>query len=180
MIIGNALAITQHWWSIWLTILTNKPQWDAVSIFKSSIFKLVINNSSMVTLCKIVLKWMPRKFINIKSTLVQEMAWCRQASWVGKFTLLFASISSHIPQRSLAILRVTRSHGSANSTLYLQAWMRGVSSLFMGINRRPVLDQCTWKDLVGKNIQRHATHTIVYDLIVNNSRWFIPPNWCWQ
>ena len=48
--------------------------------FKSVLFKLLIQNSSLGAHCKIVLRWMPQNLMSEKSTLVQVMAWCRQAT----------------------------------------------------------------------------------------------------
>ena len=50
------------------------------SNFTSVISKLIIQNSSFNTRCVIVLWWMPQKLIHGKSTLVQVMTWCRQAT----------------------------------------------------------------------------------------------------
>ena len=43
------------------------------------IFKLILQNS-LATHCEIALKWMPQNLTNKKSTLVQVMVWCRQAT----------------------------------------------------------------------------------------------------
>ena len=45
------------------------------STFKSIIFRLITQNSSLGTWCEIVFRWMPQNLINRKSTLVQVMAW---------------------------------------------------------------------------------------------------------
>ena len=49
------------------------------SNFKSIIFKLIMQDTSLGTRREIALRFMPQIFIN-KSTLVLVMAWCRQAS----------------------------------------------------------------------------------------------------
>ena len=41
--------------------------------------KLILHRGSLGTCCEIVLMWMPQKITNEKSTLVQVIAWCRQA-----------------------------------------------------------------------------------------------------
>ena len=49
--------------------------------FKSITFKLVIQKSSMVICCDIVLRWMQQNLTNEKSTLIQVMPWwCHQAT----------------------------------------------------------------------------------------------------
>ena len=48
--------------------------------FKSIIFKLIIQEGSLGTCYEITFKWMPHSLTNKKSTLVQVMAWCHQAT----------------------------------------------------------------------------------------------------
>ena len=48
--------------------------------FKGMIFKHIEQNSSSRTQCVIALNWVPLNLTNEKSTLVQLMAWCRQAT----------------------------------------------------------------------------------------------------
>ena len=50
------------------------------SYFKSIICKFIIQNNSLGTHCEIALRWTPQNLTNEKSTLVQVMAWCRQAT----------------------------------------------------------------------------------------------------
>ena len=47
---------------------------------KSIIFKLIIQNRSLGIWCEITLRWMPQNLTNQKSTSVQVMAWCHQAT----------------------------------------------------------------------------------------------------
>ena len=47
--------------------------------FKSIIFKCITQKSSLDTHCEIGLRWMLENLTNDKSTLLQVMAWCRQA-----------------------------------------------------------------------------------------------------
>ena len=47
---------------------------------KSINFKFNLQNSSLDTECDIALRWMLQNLTNEKSTWVQEMAWCRQAT----------------------------------------------------------------------------------------------------
>ena len=70
-------------------------RWD--SYCKSVIFRL-IQKSSLATCCKIKLRWMPKK-----STLVQIMAWCCQAtshylSQCWPRSIHVAILGSHIPK----------------------------------------------------------------------------------
>ena len=48
--------------------------------FGSKIFKLIPQNSSLGASCEIALRWLPQNLSNVKSTLVQVMAWCHQAT----------------------------------------------------------------------------------------------------
>ena len=48
--------------------------------FRLVIFKLTLVNGGWGISCEIALKWMPLDLIDDKSTLVQVMAWCRQAT----------------------------------------------------------------------------------------------------
>ena len=48
--------------------------------FRQVIFKLISVTDSWGISCKIALRWMPLDLTDDKSTLVQVMAWCRQAT----------------------------------------------------------------------------------------------------
>ena len=48
--------------------------------FSEVIFQLILVMNGRSIYCKIVLKWMPMDLNDGKSTLVQVMAWCRQAT----------------------------------------------------------------------------------------------------
>ena len=48
--------------------------------FRQVIFKLISVTDAWGISCKIALRWMPLDLTNDKSTLVQVMAWCRQAT----------------------------------------------------------------------------------------------------
>ena len=62
------------------SILTHWTPGDVVVIFESIIFKLIMQNSGLGTQCEISFKWMPQNLTNEKSTLVQVMAQCCQAT----------------------------------------------------------------------------------------------------
>ena len=47
---------------------------------KNIIFKLLMQNSTLGTQCEIALMWMPQNLTNWKSTFVQVMDWCHQAT----------------------------------------------------------------------------------------------------
>ena len=53
----------------------NAPLGDAAVILK-----VYFSNSSLGTLCEIILKRMPQNIIKMKSTMVRIMAWCHQAT----------------------------------------------------------------------------------------------------
>ena len=48
--------------------------------FRKVMFQLILVIDGWSISCKIVLKWMPMDLTDGKSTLVQVMAWCRQAT----------------------------------------------------------------------------------------------------
>ena len=48
--------------------------------FRSVNFKLVLVNGGWGISCEIALRWVPLDFTDDKSTLVQVMVWCRQAT----------------------------------------------------------------------------------------------------
>ena len=54
--------------------------WRCGCNLKSVIFKFIIQNSSLGIGSEIALKWMPQNLIIDKSTLVQVMVWCHQAT----------------------------------------------------------------------------------------------------
>ena len=54
--------------------------WRYGSNFKCITFKLIIQNRSFGIWCEIALRWIPQNFTNEKSTLLQVMAWCHQAT----------------------------------------------------------------------------------------------------
>ena len=53
--------------------------WFASS-FKSIVFKLITQISSLATYCNIAVRWMPQNLTNEKSTLVRIMVWCLEAT----------------------------------------------------------------------------------------------------
>ena len=70
-------------WTVMYSVackLTHWPLGDFKEIFRKVIFQLILMIDGWNISCKIVLKWMPMDFTNGKSTLVQVMAWCRQAT----------------------------------------------------------------------------------------------------
>ena len=50
------------------------------SNFDSILFKLIVQNSSLLTSCEIALRWKPQSLTNDKLILGQVMAWCPQAT----------------------------------------------------------------------------------------------------
>ena len=56
------------------------PLGDFKEIFRKVIFQLILVVDGWSISCKMVLKWMPMDLTDSKSTLVQVMAWCRQAT----------------------------------------------------------------------------------------------------
>ena len=63
--------------------------------FRKVIFQVTLVIDGWSISCKTALKWMPMDLTDGKSTLLQVMAWCRQAQWV-KGTLFGKTAS--IPQ----------------------------------------------------------------------------------
>ena len=69
---GNGLSTVRHQASTWITAnLTHWPLGD---------FKLISVNGGWSISYEIALSWMPLDLTDDKSTLVQVMAWCRQAT----------------------------------------------------------------------------------------------------
>ena len=54
--------------------------WEICTKFRQVIFKLISVTDGWGISCKIVLRWMPLDLTDDKLTLVQVMAWCRQAT----------------------------------------------------------------------------------------------------
>ena len=86
---------------LWYLILTWLTQWDWNKIdyilqttfpnvfplthwllgdFRELILKLILVNDGWTISCEIVLTWTPQDLTDDRSTLVQVMAWCRQAT----------------------------------------------------------------------------------------------------
>ena len=63
-----------------LLLLTHWPLGDFTEIFRKVIFQLILVIDGWSICSKIVLKWIAMDLTDCKSTLVQVMAWCRQAS----------------------------------------------------------------------------------------------------
>ena len=88
--------VNQIWKSVWkinklcMTLISNwsKHQvnlnslapWTCGSISRRVISKDMLGNNFMGTSCETALRWMPWNTFGDKSTLVQVMAWCRQAT----------------------------------------------------------------------------------------------------
>ena len=62
------------------TILNSLAPGIFQSIFSEKIFQQILVIDGWSISCEIVLKWMPMDLTDGKSTLVQVMAWCRQAT----------------------------------------------------------------------------------------------------
>ena len=67
-------AIPGHHW------LTHWSLGDVDVILNIMLFKLKSRAEFLSISCEIALRWMPQDFTDDKSTLVQVMAWCRQAT----------------------------------------------------------------------------------------------------
>ena len=67
--------------------------------FKNVILKLIICNSNLATQSLIALMWMPQNLTDEKSTLVEVMAWCCQAT---------SHYLSHCWPRSMSPYGITR------------------------------------------------------------------------
>ena len=61
-----------------LAHVTRWPLGDETMI--SSMCKLIIQNSSLGTLCEIAFRWIPQNLSNEKLTMVLVMAWCHQST----------------------------------------------------------------------------------------------------
>ena len=70
------LHVTSHWDVILNSLALGRFQFN----FRSVIFKLILVNDGWGISYEIALRWMPPDCTDDKSTLVQVMAWCRQAT----------------------------------------------------------------------------------------------------
>ena len=103
------------------------------SYLKSMIFKFIIQNRNKDTCCEIAVVWMPHNLTIKKSTMVQIMAWCYEATrtshylghcWVTSMLILtslghneFIAVESHY-DNSVTFLQY-----SHNDTLALPSWV---------------------------------------------------------
>ena len=80
------LYINKYGWSweaeniLMSWIINSLPPVRCGCNFKNIIFKLIVQNDSLGTCYETVLKWMQQNLANEKSTLLQMMAWCHQAT----------------------------------------------------------------------------------------------------
>ena len=72
----TGFATVGAWWYLWWNYLLGRFQRN----FRQVIFQLILVIYGWSISCKIVLKWMPMDLTDGKSTLIQVMAWCRQAT----------------------------------------------------------------------------------------------------
>ena len=73
-----ATVKSQHHWYISQLKLSKKERFERN--FRQVIFQLISVTDGCGISCKIALRWMPLDLTDDKSTLVQVMAWCRQAA----------------------------------------------------------------------------------------------------
>ena len=73
---GNPLALVREWMQVSGFNLLTPGRCN----FKNTIFSFIIQNSSLATHCGIFRGWIPKDLINLRSTLVQVMAWSRQVT----------------------------------------------------------------------------------------------------
>ena len=64
------------------------------SNFRSMIFKLSMQNSSLGTCCQIAIRRKPQKIIDDRSTLVQVKAWCQAITWANSESDLHCYMAS--------------------------------------------------------------------------------------
>ena len=61
--------------------------------FKSVIFELIVQNSSLGTHHEITFRWMPHNLTNEKSVLAQVMAWCHYLNQYWPRSMLSCGIT---------------------------------------------------------------------------------------
>ena len=76
---GSSYEDTSRWWVGWIGVNTLVFWWCG-SDFKNVISEQLLQIKFKKTSCDIALMWMPENSLDDKSTLVQVMAWCRQAT----------------------------------------------------------------------------------------------------
>ena len=96
-----------HWhWAV-NSLAPGKFEWN----FKSVIFKQILVIDGWGISCKIALIWMSLDFADDQSTLVQVMAWCRQATSHYLSQCWPRSLSPYGVTRSQWVNRVLFFHG---------------------------------------------------------------------
>ena len=85
-VIDSMWTLTKVWrhiqissYSFWLSVNSLAPGRFQAN-FRKITFQLILVIDDWSISCKIVFKWMPMDLAGVKSTLVQVMAWCRQAT----------------------------------------------------------------------------------------------------
>ena len=76
LVLKNRFLMKNHWECILNSLAPGRFQRNCRKV----IFQLILMIGGLSISCKIVLKWMPMDLTDGKSTLVQVMAWCRQAT----------------------------------------------------------------------------------------------------
>ena len=76
LVLKNRFLMKNHWECILNSLAAGRFQRN----YRKVIFQLILVIDGLSISCKIVLKWMPMDLTDGKSTLVQVMAWCRQAT----------------------------------------------------------------------------------------------------
>ena len=87
------ICITNCCWNLWFRNPSDSYEchlivedfnalapWKFEQSFTKVILKLILVTDGWGISCKIALSWMPLDLADGKSTLVQAMAWCRQAT----------------------------------------------------------------------------------------------------
>ena len=72
---------------LWNEVITEMLSWstytwlrDGAAISKLATFKFISRIDILSIACEIALRWMPKDLADCYSTLIQVMAWCRQAT----------------------------------------------------------------------------------------------------
>ena len=102
--------------------------------FRSTVFKVIMHNSSLSTHCEIVPRWMPQNLTKGKSTLDHVMAWCHQAR---------SRYLSQCWPRSVLPYDVTRSQW-VNHVYPLCHDIVMLSTLWALCEGKPLVPRCRW------------------------------------
>ena len=142
---GNKLLLEQMLTNFMIPYGVTRGQWATVYVnslapgkfawnFRKVIFKQILAIDGWGISCEIALIWMSLDFTDDQSTLVQAMAWCRQATSHYLSQCWPRSLSPYGVTRPQWVKPVQQALVSIYETCKLSALKLGVSYYVMGIS----------------------------------------------